>query len=104
MDFERDIAEFLGTESTLEDYLRFPVRSLHSQNVPTSLLPTGALILLFRRTVRWFDHNVLKSLEEVLLSVQKKRRKRRGPLTKQFIVTEGIFEKDGAIMLIYPNS
>jgi serine palmitoyltransferase len=50
-----------------------------------------------RCTVRWFDHN-LKSLEEVFPSVEKERRKRRGPLTRRFIVTEGIFEKDGAMV------
>ena len=50
-----------------------------------------------RSTVRWFDHNDLKSLEDVLLSVEKGRRKRRGPLTRLFIVNEGIFEKDGAM-------
>ena len=37
-------------------------------------------------------------LEDVLLSVEKERRKRRGPLTRRFIVTEGIFEKDGAMV------
>jgi serine palmitoyltransferase len=48
--------------------------------------------------VRWFEYNDLRSLEDVLLSVEKERRKRRGPLTKRFIVTEGIFEKDGAMV------
>ena len=39
-----------------------------------------------RSTVRWFEHNDLGSLEE---SVEKERWKRRGPLTRRFIVTEG---------------
>jgi len=51
-----------------------------------------------RSTVRWFDHNDLNSLEDVLLSIEKERRKRRGPLTRRFIVTECIFEKDGAMV------
>lgn len=51
-----------------------------------------------RSTIRWFDHNDLKSLEDVLESVDKERRKRRSPLTRRFIVTEGIFEKDGAMV------
>ncbi|KAH8976907.1 pyridoxal phosphate-dependent transferase [Lactarius hatsudake] len=55
-----------------------------------------------RSTVRWFDHNDLKGLEDVLLSVEKEHCKRRGPLTRRFIVTEGIFEKDGA-MVDLPN-
>jgi len=50
-----------------------------------------------RSTVRWFDNNDLKSLEDVLLSVEKERRKRRGALTRRFIVTADIFEKDGAM-------
>jgi len=33
-----------------------------------------------------------------LESVEKERKKRRGPLTRRFIVTEGIFEKDGAMV------
>ena len=47
-----------------------------------------------RSTVRWYDHNDLKSPEEVLLGVEKERRKRRGLLTRRFIVTEGNFEMD----------
>ncbi|KAH9028232.1 pyridoxal phosphate-dependent transferase [Lactarius pseudohatsudake] len=35
---------------------------------------------------------------DVLLSVEKERRKRRGPLRRRFILTEGIFEKDGAMV------
>lgn len=34
----------------------------------------------------------------MLESVEKERKKRRGPLTRRFIVTEGIFEKDGAMV------
>jgi serine palmitoyltransferase len=101
MDLERDIADFLGTESS----------TLYSQGLSTipCVIPAftkrGDIIVadwginfviqkglqISRCTVRWFDHNVLKSLEEVLLSVEKERRKRRGPLTRRFIVTEGIF-------------
>ncbi|KAH9009360.1 hypothetical protein EDB83DRAFT_2554665 [Lactarius deliciosus] len=51
-----------------------------------------------RSTVRWFDHNDLRSLEDVLLSVETERRIRCGPLKRRFVVTEGIFEKDGAMV------
>ena len=108
MDLERDIADFLGTESSI----------LYSQGLSTipCVIPAfakrGDIIVadrginfaiqkglqISRCTVRWFDHNDLKSLEEVLLSVEKERRKRRGPLTRRFIVTEVIFEKDGAMV------
>ena len=50
-----------------------------------------------RSTIRWFDHNDMKSLEQVLESTDKERRKKKGPLTRRFIVTEGIFDHDGAM-------
>jgi hypothetical protein len=46
--------------------------TLQFQNVPTSLF--ADCILLFRRTVCWFDRNDLKSLKEVLPCVEKERR------------------------------
>lgn len=49
-----------------------------------------------RSTVRWYDHNNLQSLEDALESVRRDDKRRRGPLTRRFIVTEGIFEGDGA--------
>jgi len=107
MDLERDIADFLGTEATI----------LYSQafatipSVISAFAKRGDIIVadrgvnfaiqkglqISRSTIRWFDHNDLKSLEDVLQGIDKERRKRRGPLTRRFIVTEGIFEKDGAI-------
>ena len=48
--------------------------------------------------MRWYDHNDLKSLEDVLESVEKDRRKRRGAVIRKFIITEGVFEKDGAMI------
>jgi serine palmitoyltransferase len=109
MDLERDIADFLGTESSI----------LYSQGLSTvpcvipSFAKRGDIIVaerginfaiqkslqISRCTVRWLDHNDLKSLEEVLLvSVEKERRKYQGPPTRRFIVTEGIFEKDGTMI------
>jgi len=108
MDLERDIADFLGTEASI----------LYSQGFSTipCVIPAfakrGDIIVadrginftiqkglqISRSTVRWYDHNDLKSLEDVLLGIDKERRKRRGPLTRRFIVTEGIFEKDGAMV------
>lgn len=108
MTFERDVADFLGTEAAI----------LYSQGFSTisSVIPAfckrGDIIVadrgvnfaiqkgiqISRSTVRWFDHNDLKSLEDVLETVEKERRKRRGPLTRRFIVTEGIFEKDGKMV------
>ena len=107
MDLERDIADFLGTESAI----------LYSQGFSTiaSVIPAfskrGDIIVadrgisfaiqkgiqISRSTVRWYDHNDLKSLEQVLETVEKERKKKRGPLTRRFIITEGIFEKDGVM-------
>ncbi|KAJ7122974.1 serine palmitoyltransferase [Mycena epipterygia] len=107
MALERDIADFLGAEAAI----------IYSQGFSTisSVIPAfckrGDIIVadrgvnfaiqkgiqISRSTVRWYDHNDLKSLEDVLDSVEKERKKRRGPLTRRFIITEGIFEKDGAM-------
>ena len=43
-----------------------------------------------RSTIRWFDLNDLRSLEDVLLSVEKECHKRRGPLTRRIIVVSPI--------------
>ncbi|KAF7330927.1 Serine palmitoyltransferase 1 [Mycena venus] len=107
MQLERDLADFLGAEAAI----------IYSQGFSTisSVIPAfckrGDIIVadrgvnfaiqkgiqISRSTVRWYDHNDLKSLEDVLDSVEKERKKRRGPLTRRFIITEGIFEKDGAM-------
>lgn len=108
MQFEHDVADFLGAEAAI----------LYSQGYSTiqSVIPAfckrGDIIVadrgisfsiqkaleISRSTVRWYDHNDIKSLEEVLESVQREIRKKRGSLTRRFIVTEGIFEKDGAMV------
>ncbi|KAI5998916.1 serine palmitoyltransferase [Pisolithus orientalis] len=102
LELERDIADFLGTESAI----------LYSQGFVTisSVIPAfckrGDIIVadravnfaiqkgiqISRSTVRWYDHNDLKSLED------KDRRKRGTPITRRFIITEGIFERDGEIV------
>jgi serine palmitoyltransferase len=108
MELERHIAEFLSTEAAI----------LYSQGFSTicSVIPSfckrGDIIVadrgvnfaihkgiqISRSTVRWFDHNDLKSLEDVLESMEKESRKRKAPLTRRFIITEGIFEKDGMMV------
>ncbi|KAH9034364.1 serine palmitoyltransferase [Lactarius deliciosus] len=98
---ERDIADFLGTEASIlysQGFSTIPCRGdvIVADRGINFAIQKG--LEISRSTVRWFDHNDLKSLEDVLLSVEKERRKRRGPLTRRFIVTEGIFEKDGAMV------
>lgn len=107
LELERDLADFLGTEAAI----------LYSQGFSTiaSGLPAfckrGHIIVadrgvsfplqkgmqISRSTICWFDHNDPKSLEQVLIAIEKERKKRRAPLTRRFIVTEGIFEKDGTM-------
>lgn len=104
---EQDIADFLGTEASI----------LYSQAFSTisSVIPAfckrGDIIVadrgvnfaiqkglqISRCTVRWYDHNSMESLQHVLESVEKERRKKNWPLTRRFIVTEGIFDHDGAM-------
>lgn len=108
MNLEKDIADFLGTDSAI----------IYSQGFATvsSVVPAfckrGDIIVadravnfsiqkgieISRSTVRWYDHNDLNSLEEVLISVEKERKRRKGPLTRRFIITEGIFQKDGVMV------
>ncbi len=109
MDLERDIADFLGTEGSI----------LYSQGFSTipcvisAFAKRGDIIVadrginfaiqkglqISRSTVRWFDHNDLKSLEDVLLSVEKERRKRRGPLTRRSL-SPRVSLKDGAMVYL----
>ncbi|KAH8979537.1 serine palmitoyltransferase [Lactarius hatsudake] len=105
---ERDIADFLGTEASIlysQGFSTIPcVISVFAKRGDIIVADRGVNfaiqkgLQISRSTVRWFDHNDLKGLEDVLQSVKKERRKRRGPLTRRFIVTEGIFEKDGAMI------
>lgn len=104
---EKDLAAYLGAEAAV----------VYAQgNVTiTSVIPAfckrGDLIVadrgvsfpiqkaieVSRCAVRWYDHNDLQSLEDVLKSIEKERRKQGGKITRRFIVTEGLFEKDGQI-------
>lgn len=102
------MSEFLGTEDAV----------IYSQAYSTisSVIPTfckrGDIIVAdsgvnfairkgiqnSRSTIRWFAHNDMRDLEHVLQSVERDRRKKRSPLTRRFIVTEGIFENDGKLV------
>ncbi|KAI0089431.1 serine palmitoyltransferase [Irpex rosettiformis] len=107
MKLEEDIADFLGTEAAI----------IYSQGFSTisSVIPAfckrGDIIVadrgvnfaiqkglqMSRSTIRWYDHNDMKSLELVLETIEKDRRKKKGPLTRRFIVSEGIFDHDGSM-------
>jgi serine palmitoyltransferase len=108
MQLEQDIASFLGTEDAIIYSQSF---STISCVIPAFCKRGDILVVdrgvnfaihkgiqISRSTVRWYDHNDLKSLEEVLESVDKEMKKKKMPLTRRFIVTEGIFENDGALV------
>lgn len=46
-----------------------------------------------RSTVRWYKHNDMEDMERVVQKVIKEQAKK--PLTRRFIVTEGLFEHTG---------
>ncbi|KAL0945935.1 hypothetical protein HGRIS_012215 [Hohenbuehelia grisea] len=125
LELERELARFLGAESVV----------LYPQSFSTicSLIPAfckrGDLILadrqgsfairkgmeISRSAIRWFEHNDLSSLEEVMIGVEREERRRakkRGYLRSagemiglgqkrmqaKYIIIEGIFERDGAMV------
>ncbi|KAI0922809.1 hypothetical protein AcW1_002628 [Taiwanofungus camphoratus] len=107
LQLEQDIADFLGTEGSIVYSQAFSTIS----SVIPAFCKRGDIIVadrgvnfaiqkglqISRCTVRWYDHDDMESLEQVLESVEKERRKRKMPLTRRFIVTEGIFDHDGAM-------
>lgn len=106
MALEADIARFIGMDKCI----------IYSQGFITiaSVIPAfskrGDIIVadrgvnfaiqkglqVSRSTIKWYDHNSMSSLENVLQSVVREDKRRRGPMTRRFIITEGIFENDGA--------
>ena len=52
-------------------------------------------IQISRSTVRWYEHNDMEDLERVLQKVTKEQAKK--PLTRRFIITEGLFENIGDV-------
>ena len=107
MQLEKDIADFLGTEAAIIYAQAFATIS----SVIPAFCKRGDIIVadrgvnfaiqkglqISRSTIRWYDHNDMKSLEHVLENIEKERRKKKGPLTRRFIVTEGIFDHDGVM-------
>lgn len=105
---EKEIADFLGAEACILYSQGFATVS----SVITAFCKRGDVIVadkgvsfsiqkgiqISRSTVKWFEHNNLRSLEDALISVEKDRKRRRGPLTRRFIITEGIFERDGVMV------
>lgn len=103
MKTEADVASYLGTASCI----------IYSQAFSTisSVIPAfskrGDIIVadkgvnfairkgiqISRSTVRWYEHNDMEDLGRVLAKVTKEQA--RKPLTRRFIITEGLFESYG---------
>ena len=52
---------------------------------------------LSRSNLYWYDHQDMRSLEALLSHLNNEQARSRKPLTRRFIVTEGVFESDGTI-------
>ena len=104
---ERDIANFLNVESSIIYSQAFAM----SSSIIPAFCKMGDVIVAdagvnfgirkglqnSRSTVRFYRHNDMQALEELLLQLERERRKKKLPLTRRFIVTEGLFENDGVI-------
>ncbi|KAI4860495.1 aminotransferase class I and II [Hypoxylon rubiginosum] len=104
MNTEHDIATFLGTQDSI-------VYS-HAFSTISSVIPTfckrGDLIVAdkmvnysirkgleaSRSNIRWYEHNDMEDLEQILKKVAEEQAKKR-VVTRRFIVTEGLFEMVG---------
>ena len=104
MDLERDILDFLGSESAILYSQDFSTISsvIHRRRRPWYQLCDSERDSDFSVHCAVVWHNDLKSLEQVLVAVEKERKQKRGPLTKRFIIREGIFQKD-SVMIDLPK-
>ncbi|KAK9476742.1 pyridoxal phosphate-dependent transferase [Lipomyces japonicus] len=105
LQFEKDIAAFLGVPAAVTYAQAF---NTISSTIP-AFAKRGDIIVadagvgvavqkgiqISRSTVHWFQHNDMEDLERVLAKVQADLKGK--PLTRRFIVTEGIFENSGDI-------
>jgi len=103
MKTEADVAAFLGTAACIIYAQAF---STVSSCIP-AFSKRGDIIVadkgvsyvirkgiqISRSTVRWYEHNDMEDLERVLEKVT--REQARKPLTRRFIITEGLFEAYG---------
>ena len=103
MKLEADIATFLGTPACIVYAQAFstissviPAFSKRGDIIVADKAANYAIrkgIEISRSTVRWFEHNDLDDLERVLQRVVKEQAGK--PLTRRFILTEGLFENIG---------
>ncbi|KAI9778488.1 MAG: serine palmitoyltransferase component [Candelina submexicana] len=106
----------MKTEADIATHLGVPACIVYAQafSVISSVIPSfskrGDIIVadkavnyairkglqISRSTVRWYEHNNMEDLQRVLEKVTREQAKK--PLTRRFIVTEGIFENVGDVV------
>ena len=106
MKTEADIAAHLGTPACIVYAQAFstissviPAFSKRGDIIVADKAVNYAIrkgIQISRSTVRWYEHNDMDDLQRVLERITKEQAKK--PLTRRFIVTEGIFENVGDIV------
>jgi len=103
MKTEADVASFLGTPACIIYAQAFSTIS----SVIPAFSKRGDIIVadkgvnyairkgiqISRSMVRWYEHNDMGDLERVLSKITKEQA--RKPLTRRFIITEGLFEIGG---------
>jgi serine palmitoyltransferase len=105
----------IKTEADVAAHLGVPACIIYAQSFSTisSVIPSfskrGDIIVadkainyavrkgiqISRSTVRWYEHNDMEDLENVLKKVVKEQS--RKPLTRRFIISEGLFENIGDV-------
>ncbi|KGO37819.1 Pyridoxal phosphate-dependent transferase, major region, subdomain 1 [Penicillium expansum] len=103
MKTEDDVASFLGTAACIMYSQAFstissviPAFSKRGDIIVADKGVSFAIrkgIQISRSTVRWYEHNDMEDLERVLAKITKEQA--RKPLTRRFIITEGLFESYG---------
>lgn len=106
MKTEADVASYLGTAACIvysQAFLTIPsVIPAFSKRGDIIVADKGVNfairkgIQISRSIVRWYEHNDMEDLERVLAKVTKEQA--RKPLTRRFIITEGMFESYGDIV------
>jgi serine palmitoyltransferase len=106
----------MKTEADVAAHLGVPACIMYAQSFSTisSVIPSfckrGDIIIadkavnfavrkgmqISRSTIRWYEHNDMVDLENVLKKVVKEQSKK--PLTRRFIITEGLFENIGDVV------
>ncbi|PNS21335.1 hypothetical protein CAC42_1114 [Sphaceloma murrayae] len=105
---EADIAAHLGTPASIVYAQSFSTIS----SVIPAFAKRGDIIVadkavnyavrkglqISRSTIRWYEHNDMADLERVLSTLVAEQARAKKPLTRRFIVTEGLFENVGDLV------